>query len=235
MAVLVFRHAASEPVGYLGDVLTQRGIEWRYVDLWEDDLLEDGQETNLPVENAQGVAVMGGAMSVNDSLPWLRHEERYIVRAISSGVPVLGVCLGAQLLAKCLGARVSAMGHKEIGWHPVKFTAAGLQDGLLGGLQQEETLFHWHGDTFDLPRDAVKLAESRLCANQAFRHGENLYGVQFHPEVTPEIIQSWCTEDASCGGLREVTEPVDPFAHGERAKAVASQIFGRWCDLVATR
>jgi GMP synthase (glutamine-hydrolysing) len=227
--VLVFRHGLSGPIGLLGDALALRQIEWRYVDLWvspeEDPLVED----------AQAVVSLGGPMSVNDSLPWLRREERYINRAISSGVPVLGICLGAQLLAKCLGARVGPMRRKEIGWYPVRFTAAGLEDRLFRGLSPEQTFFHWHGENFDLPAGAERLAESDLCANQAFRAGSSLYGLQFHPEVTAEIIGSWCDEDAACGELREAEGDIDPKAHRAEMGEVAGQFFGRWCDLVATR
>ena len=229
MAVLVFRHGDSGPAGYLADALEARGIEWRYVDLWSST------ESDLLVEHAQALVVLGGPMSVNDSLPWLRQEENYIIRAISSGVPVLGVCLGAQLLAKCLGARVTAMGQKEIGWYPVEFTGSGMADPLFAGLEREETVFQWHGDTFELPSGAERLAGSALCPNQAFRCGSSLYGVQFHPEVTPEIIAAWCREDDSCGELKEAEGPIDPQAHRERARAIAGQIFGRWCDLVAMR
>lgn len=172
-------------------------------------------------------------MSVNDSLPWLRREESYLRRAISSGVPVLGVCLGAQLLAKTLGAKVSPMAHKEIGWYPVRWTAAGQTDPLFQGLPDEETFFHWHGENFSIPVGAQRLAESDLCANQGFRAGSNLYGLQFHPEVNPEMIAAWCREDACCGDLREVSAPIDPAAHAERLGVVAEVIFGRWCDLVA--
>jgi GMP synthase (glutamine-hydrolysing) len=227
--ILAFRHVPFEPLGRLADALDLRGMEWRYVDLYQS--IED----HLPVETAQALVVMGGPMSVNDPLPWLRQEERHIVRAISSGVPVLGICLGAQLLAKCLGARVRPMGSKEIGWYPVRLTEAGVEDRLLRGLQAQETVFQWHGDTFDLPDGAVQLAESELCCNQAFRHAENLYGLQFHPEVRPEIIASWCEEDVNCGDLREAAGPIDAYAHEERTQEIAAQVFGRWCDLVAER
>lgn len=213
----------------IADALDARRIEWRYVDLWASP------EEDLPVEQAQALIVMGGPMSVNDPLSWLRLEERFLARAISGGVPVLGVCLGAQLLAKCLGARVYPMGHKEIGWYPVRFTEAALDDPLFQGLPCEETLFHWHGETFDLPAGSHRLAGSDLCANQAFRFGSVLYGLQFHPEVTPEIIASWCREDAACGDAREAPGPIDPWEHHERTRQIADHIFGRWCDLVATR
>jgi len=224
VAVLAFRHVPFEPLGRIADALNDRQIEWRYIDLWATP------DEDLQVDQAQALVFMGGPMSVNDPLPWLRQEERYILRAISSGVPVLGICLGAQLLAKSLGARVYPMARKEIGWHPVRLTAAGQCDPLLQGLPVEEVTFHWHGETFDLPPGAEKLAESDLCANQAFRLGSNLYGLQFHPEVTPEIIGSWYREDENCGDLREVEHPFDPAAHQPRMQAVAAQVFGRWCD-----
>jgi GMP synthase (glutamine-hydrolysing) len=227
--ILAFRHVSFEPLGRVADALNLRGMEWRYVDLYQSS------EDHLPVDTAQALVVMGGPMSVNDPLPWLRQEERYLVRAISSGVPVLGICLGAQLLAKCLGARVYPMRRKEIGWYPVRLTGAGRNDRLFDGLADEETVFQWHGETFDLPDGSVKLAESEICANQAFRHGENLYGLQFHPEVTPEIISSWCREDVNCGDLKEADGPIDAYAHEERMSAIASHVFGRWCDLVVER
>jgi GMP synthase (glutamine-hydrolysing) len=215
----------------IADALDARAMEWRYVDLWAKP--ENAED--LCVEQAQALVFMGGPMSVNDSLTWLRQEERYLVRAMSSGVPVLGICLGAQLLAKCLGARVYPMERKEIGWYPVRFTEAGLSDPLFEGLACSETVFHWHGETFDLPAGSVRLAESGLCINQAFRLGSDLYGLQFHPEVTPDMIESWCREDVNCGDLREAEGPIDAGAHRQRMCEVAAQIFGRWCDLVATR
>ena len=213
----------------IADALEARQIDWRYIDLWTPP------HEDLAISQGEALVVLGGLMSVNDPLPWLRQEERYLMRAISSDVPVLGVCLGAQLLARCLGARVYAMERKEIGWHPVHLTEAGRDDPLFRGLPAEETVFQWHGDAFDLPHGSEKLASSDLCPNQAFRHGSNLYGIQFHPEVTPEIIAAWYREDGSCGTPREAEGPIDEWAHRERMQEVARQIFGRWCDLVAAR
>jgi GMP synthase-like glutamine amidotransferase len=224
--VLVFRHIPREPLGLIADALDLRRIEWVYVDLWQS------QKLPLPVDQAQGLIFMGGPMSVNDSLPWLRQEERCITSAISNGVPVLGVCLGAQLLAKCLGSRVSPMGRKEIGWYPVRLRGSAMSDPLFAGLRPVETVFHWHGETFDLPAGSEWLAESDICPNQAFRCGSNLYGLQFHPEVTPEIISSWCHEDWNCGDQREAEHPIDPAAHETRMREIAAHLFGRWCDLI---
>jgi GMP synthase-like glutamine amidotransferase len=229
MAVLVFRHGPSEPLGRLADALDSRAMEWRYVDLWQTP---DG---NLAVDQAQAVVSMGGPMSVNDPLPWLRLEEHYLIRAISSAIPVLGICLGGQLLAKCLGSEVKPMQRKEIGWHPIRLREAARIDPLFAGLQPVLTTFQWHGDTFELPAGSAWLAESELCPHQAFRSGSSLYGLQFHPEVTPEIISSWCREDDACGDQREATGPIDPEACQTHMREVADHLFGRWCELVATR
>ena len=212
MPVLVFRQQTSASLGRIADALDLRGIEWQYVDLWA------APEPELSIETAQALVSLGGDMSVNDPLPWLREQERYIIRAISSGVPVLGVCLGAQLLAKCLGARVYPMGHTEIGWCALRYSPAASTDPLFASRPAEEPVFHWHGETFDLPSGAEHLAASDLCANQAFRWGSNVYGVQFHPEVTPEMIAAW-------GGA-------NPHAHQQSAQEFAEQVFGRWCDLL---
>ncbi len=204
MAVLVFRHVLHEPCGRIGAVLDSRNIEWSYADLWKSS------QEDVCVDRATGLIVMGGPMSVNDPLPWLRLEESYIRQAISARIPILGLCLGAQLLAKCLGARVSPLGRKEIGWHPIRLREPAWNDPLFSGLQPVELVFQWHGDTFGLPSGAEWLAENDLCPNQAFRYGSNCYGLQFHPEVTPQIIATWLQQDSACGDLREVEGLIDP-------------------------
>jgi GMP synthase-like glutamine amidotransferase len=178
------------------------------------------------------MVVMGGPMSVNDDLPFLRRELALIAEAVNFEIPVLGVCLGAQLIAKAMGAKVYRNNIREIGWAPVTFTEAARRDLLFEGLSAPETVFHWHGDTFELPWNAELLASSPACRNQAFRAGSRIYGLQFHLEVTPEMIAQWCAEDANCGDARELTEPVDPYRHSSRSEALARLVFGRWCSLV---
>ncbi|WP_293031879.1 type 1 glutamine amidotransferase [Pandoraea sp.] len=126
---------------------------------------------------------LGGPMSVNDevTLPWLRPEKLLLATAIERGVAVLGVCLGAQLIATALGARVYAAKEKEIGWHTISGTPHGTSAFRFPA---EVEVFHWHGETFDLPATAVHLASSTSCANQAFQIGSNVIGLQFHLEVT---------------------------------------------------
>jgi len=126
-------------------------------------------------------------MSVNDesALPWLRPEKQFIRDAVEKDVAVLGVCLGAQLIANSLGARVFRNNQKEIGWYPIEATP-GAVDAFR--FPEKCTVFHWHGETFDLPEGAVRLARSTACENQAFQIGRNVIGLQFHLETTPKSI-----------------------------------------------
>ncbi len=132
------------------------------------------------------LVIMGGAMSVNDTekIPWLAAEKKFIHSALRNHKTVLGICLGAQLIANVLGATVYPGRHKEIGWHPIKSVSA--PGAKL--LPDNAAVFHWHGETFDLPRNAVRLAESAVCENQAFLVNENVLGLQFHLESTPESV-----------------------------------------------
>jgi GMP synthase-like glutamine amidotransferase len=117
---------------------------------------------------------------------------------------------------------------KEIGWFDIEFTPAAREDPLFAGLEQRETVFHWHGETFDLPGGAELLASSERCRNQAFRVGTTVYGLQFHLEVTPGMIADWCRQDQNCVDVRELDEPVDPRKHEDRLTTVARMVFGRW-------
>jgi GMP synthase-like glutamine amidotransferase len=120
---------------------------------------------------------------------------------------------------------------KEIGWFPLAFTPEASRDRLFAGLERE-TVFHWHGETFALPEGAVRLAESALCANQAYRLGETAWGLQFHLEVTPAMIADWCLQDANCGDVHELTAPIDAGLHTERMITLSERVFGAWCDLL---
>jgi GMP synthase-like glutamine amidotransferase len=224
--VLAFRHVPFEGLGRIEAVLTACGFEIDYADLYAPRAVR--------VEPAayHALIFMGGPMSVNDDLPYLRREEGFIRDAIERGVPVFGVCLGAQLIVHALGAPVGRSPVKEIGWFEIEFTAAAQQDRLFAGLGGRETVFHWHGETFDLPAGAVLLASSERCRNQAFRLGSTVYGLQFHPEVTPEMIADWCRQDENCGDVGELDQPIDPGRHAARLEQISSILFTRWCEVV---
>jgi GMP synthase-like glutamine amidotransferase len=219
--VLAFRHSPSDGLGLIGEVLDAHDISCECADLY------DVGATEPSIADADALIFLGGSMSANDDLSFLQREIDYLRAAVPLGKPVLGVCLGAQLIAKALGARVYPNMTKEIGWASVTFTDAAQKDRLLNGLRSE-VIFHWHGETFDLPAGAELLASSVACRNQAFRLSDRVYGFQFHLEVTPEMILDWCAEDAA----RAVNEPLDPYANAARAKDLARIVFGRWCELV---
>ncbi len=226
MRVVVFRHVPFEGLGLIQPALGERGASVEFADLFRDGA------PRPDVAGAAGLIFMGGPMSANDDLPYLRREEDTIRQAAECGQPVLGVCLGAQLAAKALGARVYRNPVKEIGWFDVRLTDAGRRDPLLCPLGASETVLQWHGDTFDLPAGAEWLAWSDRCRNQAFRVGPSVYGLQFHLEVTPEMIADWCAQDANCGDVRELEAPIDPFHNSARLEALSRLVFGQWCALL---
>jgi GMP synthase-like glutamine amidotransferase len=226
MRVLAFRHVPFEGVGLIAPALEERGLSLEYVDLY-------CPQAKLPeIADAAGLIFLGGPMSVNDPLPYLKLESDFIVQALERKQPVLGICLGSQLIARALGSRVYRNPQKEIGWFDIHLTEAASNDALFSSVNSSETVFHWHGETFDLPPGATHLAYSEACRNQAFRFGPNVYGLQFHLEVTPEMIADWCTQDENCGDVRELDAPIDSWLHAERLARLSPSVFGRWCDLL---
>ncbi|HYW43228.1 MAG TPA: type 1 glutamine amidotransferase [Bryobacteraceae bacterium] len=226
MRVLAFRHVPFEGAGRIETVLASRGISLEYVDLCRPGAPPPDAST------ADALIFLGGPMSVNDPLPHLRREMDLIVEAAGRNQPVLGVCLGAQLIAKACGARVYRNPLKEIGWFDILLTEAGAADPLFAGVRETETVFHWHGETFDLPAGAAWLARSERCRHQAFRIGDSIYGLQFHLEVNPAMIADWCLQDENCGDVRELDAPLDPAPNQDRLEALSGLVFGRWCDLL---
>jgi len=185
LSVLVFQHEPDDGPGYLGEALIRRGARLTTVRLDKGESVPDTALYNM-------LLVMGGAMNVYqaDKYPWLIEETQAIREAVEAGKAVLGVCLGGQLLAKALGAQVHLGVATEIGLTPITLTETGQVDPLFEGLSQVEAV-EWHDDTFDIPAGAVVLARSEGCAHQAFRFGQRVYGLQFHPEVSPMMLAEW--------------------------------------------
>ena len=150
-----------------------------------------GDFTLPKITSFDWLIVMGGPMGVYDygKFPWLNTEIEFIQQAIQADKTVIGICLGSQLIAAALGAKVYSNTKKEIGWFPLFKTKAGKQHALLNELPDYLTSFHWHGDTFDLPKDSAHLLRTKACANQAFLYNDKVLGLQFHLEVTPQTLK----------------------------------------------
>jgi GMP synthase (glutamine-hydrolysing) len=234
MDVLVLQHIACEPPGVFEDVLHERGADLHRVELDEGEPVPDWREFDA-------IVAMGGPMSVNDeaTLPWLAEEKRSIGEAVRAGTPFWGVCLGVQLLAASLGARVYPGPEPEVGLLPVELTAEGKTDPVFAGLESGLATLQWHGDTFDLPEGAVRLARSPAYENQAFRF-ERAYGVQFHLEISAEMAREWADLPEYVASLERTLgaagAPAFLAAIEERAaemRAAGRVLFERWLDGVA--
>jgi GMP synthase-like glutamine amidotransferase len=175
-----FQHVPFEGLGCIEPWLRSAGTKVTGTKFFEAATLPRIKDIDLLI-------VMGGPMSVNDEigLPWLVSEKRFIRQAIEAEKAVVGICLGAQLIANAMGARVYPNKTKEIGWFPVSSVQTGGSEKLFT-FPSELVVFHWHGETFDLPVGAVHLARSIVCENQAFQLGRRTIGIQFHLETTPE-------------------------------------------------
>src|SRR6266508_1013350 len=202
MQVLVLQHIACEPPGVYEDVLRERGAVSHRVELDEGERLPHRSEIDA-------IVCMGGPMSATDDgeLPWLAEEKAFIADSVRGGVPFWGVCLGVQLLAASLGARVYPGPAPEVGVLAVELTDEGLADPVFAGTPRELLTLQWHGDTFDLPDGAARLARSAAYPNQAFRVGAAAYGVQFHLEVSSGLAREWARVPAYAESLERVLGP----------------------------
>lgn len=208
MSVLILKNIAAEGPGTIADFLIEKGIPYRIVELETETIPEAGGFDTL--------VIMGGPMSVNDEIPYIRREEELVREFLAKGKQVFGVCLGAQIMAKAFGAAVYVGPQKEIGWYDIELTGEGERDPLIRQLAASEAsdtvskkvkVFQWHGETFDIPAGAERIASSELYPNQAFRFNYKAYAFQFHIEVTKELIYEWLKNEAvDMDKIREQTE-----------------------------
>jgi len=199
-----FQHVPFEGLGSIEPWLEANGYTLTHTRFFESMELPEPAAIDLLV-------VMGGPMSVNDEdqFPWLVLEKQFVRKVIESGIPVLGICLGAQLIASAMGAKVSPNPVKEIGWFPIRTVAS--DTGTAFTFPPSETVFHWHGETFGLPPGAIQLAKSQGCENQAFQLGNSVIGLQFHLETTPESAReliSHCREELVPSGYVQTEEEI---------------------------
>ncbi len=192
-AVLIIKHVEQEGPGTVGKFLEEAGWQLVTVELARGEPLPDR------VDGFAAVVVLGGPMNVyeEEAYPFLKKEDLFIKEVLKEEIPFLGICLGAQLLAKACGARVMKAAQKEVGWYTVDLTKQARQDRFFKRVESPLTVFQWHEDTFEIPDGGVLLATSALVRNQAFRVGSCAYGLQFHVEVSLNMVREWMKSEKS--------------------------------------
>lgn len=190
--IIIFQHVAHKILGTLHPTLKDHRLNIRYIN-FDRNPLEDPC-----IDKYNALIVLGGFMGVYEAERYrhIKTELKLIEQALKKDIPVLGICLGAQLIATVLGSTVRKHSVKEVGWHNISFTSEGLADKLFTHFKPSECLFQMHGDTFDIPDTAIQLAKSEMYNSQAFRYGNKVYGLQFHLEVDQASILRWLSYDS---------------------------------------
>ncbi|MEI8267823.1 MAG: type 1 glutamine amidotransferase [Betaproteobacteria bacterium] len=228
--VLILQHMRHDGPAYLARWLADRGLAF--------DLRDAASGASFPADMSEhgALAVLGGAMSANDPLPFLRDAERLILQSMRAGIPVIGHCLGGQLMARALGARVQASPAPEIGWQPLQVLDDPVAVQWFGQPGQHQVM-HWHYESFDLPPSARWLATSSACPHQAFAIGPHL-GIQFHVEIDEAKLQRWLDDgdpawaEALAQHAGSVQDKATILAHAKQRllthQRLADRLYGRW-------
>lgn len=226
-----FRHIVCEPPGYLGTLLEARGIPFEVV------CLDEGISVPQDLDDVAGLVFMGGPGNVNEPTGWMQQELGLIERAVARDLPMLGICLGAQLIGRVLGGEVRPNHTLEIGWHEVEQVAAPDAPGWFAGLPERFEVFQWHAHTFSIPPGAVGLLRGRCATHQAFARG-NILATQFHLEIMPRSIHG-LTQRFACDieHLSDCIQGADVITADLEARTcrlhrVADVVFGRWLEAV---
>jgi GMP synthase (glutamine-hydrolysing) len=237
--ILVFQHVATEPLGHLDRLLRESGVRIRYVNFGREPHAEPD------VRRYDGLVVLGGPMNVDqaDLMPHLRTEMTAIREAVTTGKPMLGICLGAQLLAEAMGGIVHPNKVPEIGWYRLHARKAAHDDRLFRHFEHRpHFVFQWHAYTFAPPPGAVPLAWTRNCRNQAYRLGDSAWGLQFHLEADEALIARWLASEA---GRTEIGQHWSPQKiariraatprHLALAQPLSDRVFDEFLRLVGPR
>ena len=228
MRIHCFQHATLEGPDQIEAWARDRGHDTRMTCFERGDVLPD-------IHTIDWLVVMGGAMGVADEaqFPWLVAEKAFIRQAIATGKRVLGICLGAQLIAEVLGARVTRNREQELGWFPVTLTPQARDIPFWNEWPSECTVFHWHGETFEIPAGAIALLSSQACAHQAFAYGKRVVGLQFHLELSPSSIRKWLSDfDLQAWSGSSVQSPekiLAALAHAELTEKLCRRLLDYLC------
>ena len=199
--VLTVQHIWDDPPGYLGEIMQEHDIAYEIIKV---------EEVPIPDPSLyDALIILGGPQHAYDKYPYLAREKELLRIVVEQDIPYLGICLGAQLLASALGAHVTRHSITEIGFFEVQLTDEGKKDPLFQGLPGYQQVIHWHEDIFDIPRGGIRLATSTGTPNQAFRIGRQAYGLQYHIELTPEMLDTWLWHHDY---MKEIMRAVGPDA-----------------------
>lgn len=226
MKILVIQNSVRDPIGILGDHLTCHGAE---LTTWLPE-----QQPNLPAGTFSGLIILGGHMNAHedDKYPHLKQVVDLIHQFHAKNKPIMGVCLGAQLVARAFGSQVSPHSRPELGFSPLEVVVESATEPWLQNCPKNLHIMQWHFDTFELPEQATLLMTNDICKHQAYRIGTNIYGFQFHLEVTPGIILDWLAAksdwiDTHYPSLdQQIQEQIT--IHTESAATFAGQVAKHW-------
>jgi len=196
MKFLILQHLDIEPPALIGEALAMAGHQLSTIHIDQGD--------TLPASNTgfDGIIIMGGPQSANDESDYIKAELSWLKEALNQGLPMLGICLGAQLMAKAAGSNISASPVRELGWYPLYQTADSKDDPLFASMPEGLALFQWHGESFSLHDKMTLVATHPDVPAQAFRLGRGQYGLQFHIEVDASIIETWIAHgESECNHL----------------------------------
>jgi GMP synthase (glutamine-hydrolysing) len=228
-SVWVLQHVPSEGSGVFGQWLQEEGVPITI------HHLATGAPVPQEIATCRGLIVMGGPMNVDETQqhPWLAHETQLIQQVAKTAIPIVGVCLGAQLIAHALGGHVYRAARSEIGWCDVESTEAGADDGLFAAFPRRYTVLQWHRYTYELPAGAVQLARSDACEQQAFRSGATIYAMQYHMEVTASMVETWLADPVmTAGGVDVAALRAGIARYVPQTEILARQFYSCWRTLL---